>query len=86
MLFLLSADFFFSKLIFSKNNFKNAIGVSNSLEPDQDRQKVVPDLGPNCLQRLSADNKSHCWQGRSEQRYPALSAGMIGLIQHGFDR
>ena len=21
---------------------------------------VVPDLGPNCLQRLSADNKSRC--------------------------
>ena len=31
--------------------------MSNSLDPDQDRQNVGPDLGPNCLQRLSADEK-----------------------------
>ena len=30
--------------------------MSNSLDPDQDRQYVGPDLGPNCLQRLSADD------------------------------
>ena len=30
--------------------------MSNSLDPDQARQNVVPDLGPNCLQRLSTDN------------------------------
>ena len=29
----------------------------NSLDPDQDRQNVMPDLGPNCLQKLSADDK-----------------------------
>ena len=28
--------------------------VSNSLEPDQARNYVGPDVGPNCLQRLSA--------------------------------
>ena len=27
----------------------------NSLDPDQERHFVGPDLGPNCLQRLSAD-------------------------------
>ena len=27
----------------------------NGLNPDQDRQNVGPDLGPNCLHRLSAD-------------------------------
>ena len=32
--------------------------MSNSLDPDQARHFVGPDLGPNCLQRLSADNKS----------------------------
>ena len=32
--------------------------LSNSLNPDQDRHVVGPDLGPNCLQRLSADDKS----------------------------
>ena len=33
----------------------NSIRVSNSLDPDQARRFVGPDLGPNCLQRLSAD-------------------------------
>ena len=37
--------------------------MSNSLDPDQDRQNVGPDLGPNCLQRLLADNKSLQKQG-----------------------
>ena len=27
------------------------IRVSKSLDPDQDRHSVGPDLGPNCLQR-----------------------------------
>ena len=31
--------------------------MSNSLVPEQDRHFVGPDLGPNCLQRLSADDK-----------------------------
>ena len=35
----------------------NTIRVSNSLDSDQDQPFVVPDLGPNCLQRLSADDK-----------------------------
>ena len=30
--------------------------MSNSLDPDQARHSVGPDLGPNCLQRLSADD------------------------------
>ena len=32
--------------------------MPNSLDPDQARHFVEPDLGPNRLQRLSADNKS----------------------------
>ena len=31
--------------------------MSNSLDPDQNRISVGPDLGPNCLQRFSADDK-----------------------------
>ena len=31
--------------------------MSNCLDPDQDQLSVGPDLGPNCLQRLSADDK-----------------------------
>ena len=30
--------------------------MSNSLDPDQARPMVWPDLGPNCLLRLSADD------------------------------
>ena len=41
------------------------MGVSNCLDPDQDRHSVSLDLGPNCLQRLSADDKSRCLQGKS---------------------
>ena len=47
---------FFSKL----SREHNTVRVSNSLDPEQDRHSVGPDLGPNCLQRLSADDKSHC--------------------------
>ena len=50
-----SADFF-SKPSFSKDSFRNTIRVSNSLDPDQARHFVRPDLGSNCLQRLSADD------------------------------
>ena len=34
----------------------NTIRMSNSLDSDQARQIVGPDLGPNCLPRLSADD------------------------------
>ena len=32
--------------------------MSNSLDPDQARHFVGPDLGPNCLQRLTVDGTS----------------------------
>ena len=38
--------------------FFNTVRVSNSLDPDQALHFVGPDLGPNCLQRSSADDKS----------------------------
>ena len=41
------------QMLFSKHAFRNTIRVSNGLDPDQDRHSVGPDLGPNCLQRLS---------------------------------
>ena len=46
------------ELTFSKRSFRNTISVANSLDPDQAGRFVVPDLGPNCLQTLSADDKS----------------------------
>ena len=47
---------FFFKSTFLKNAFWNTIRVSNSLYPDQARRYVGPDLGPKCLQMLSADD------------------------------
>ena len=40
--------------------------MSSGLDPDQDLQNVGPDLGPNCLQRLTADDRSRRQQGKSE--------------------
>ena len=57
MVLLSSAAFFeikFSKKIVQENYQT----VSNGLGPDQDRRSVGPILGPNFLQRLSADDKS----------------------------
>ena len=45
----------FSKSSFSKTSYRSTIKVSNSVDPDQARHFVGSDLGPNCLQRLSAD-------------------------------
>ena len=55
--FLLSADCFQNQL-FRKNSFRKTIRVSNSLDPDHSRHYVGPGLGPNCLQRLPADDTS----------------------------
>ena len=32
--------------------------MSNGLDPDKNRDSIGPDLGPKCLQRLSADKVS----------------------------
>ena len=48
----------FVKIDFFKKKIRNSIRVSNSLDQAKDRHTVGPDLGPNCLQMLSADNKS----------------------------
>ena len=48
--------FFFQNQTFSKDSFRNTLRVSNSLDTDQARHIVGPDLGSNCLKRLSADD------------------------------
>ena len=50
-------------------NFMNTFPVTNILDPDLDQcsvGSVCPDLGPNSLQRLSADNKSCYLQEKSK--------------------
>ena len=56
--FLSSADFFSSKSTFLKSSFSDTIRVSSSLNPDQAQHFVGPDLDPNCLLRLSAEDTS----------------------------
>ena len=48
---------FFSKR-FRKTAFMNTLNVSKRLNLDQARHHVGPDLGPKCLQNLSADDTS----------------------------
>ena len=50
MILLSSSDFF--SIVFCITMFlSKTLNVSNGLDPDQDRQKIGPDLGSNCLQR-----------------------------------
>ena len=46
---------FFKSQLFKK--ILSDIRLSNSLDTDQERKKIGPDLCPNCLQRLLADGK-----------------------------
>ena len=57
-LYFLSSAHNFQTELFRKILSGNAIRVSNRLNPDQARLMVGPDLDPNCLQRLSADDTS----------------------------
>ena len=62
---------YFSKSAFSKIPFRNTIRVSNSFDPDQAWHNVEPDLGPNCLQRLSADKNNQASQ-EAHVDWPAI--------------
>ena len=51
------------KINFSIISLRNTIiRVSNSLDPDQARHFVGPDLDPNCLQKLSADDSKQIFK------------------------
>ena len=65
--FLLFAVFF-SKSAFLKNFFRNSIRVSNILDPDQARHFLWPDLDPNSLQRVSADDRSRQGVKKHQER------------------
>ena len=52
LLLLVSVADFFSKFIFF---FRNTIRLSKCLDPDQNHHYAI--LCPNCLKRLSADDK-----------------------------
>ena len=57
--FYYSFTSYYCAIFFSLDaGFFNTIKVSNSLDTDQAQHFVGPELYPNCLQRLSTDNKS----------------------------
>ena len=53
--------------------------MSSSLNPDQARHSVKPDLDPNCFQMLSTDDTE--WQSKlSMYRYP-MEPGVFDLLK-----
>ena len=71
---------FFKINFFKKKYFRNTVRVSNSFDPDQDRHSVGPDLGPNCLQRLSAYHKSYQFKELGVRLYEHMH--LLDKIQH----
>ena len=63
----------FSRSTFSKTSFRNTKRVSNSLDPVQAQRFVGPELSPNWLQRLSADDTSR-------QRITIISVYIVVFI------
>ena len=64
-MFFCRLQIFFNITFFFKIFFHEKHQRTNSLDPDQARPCVGPDLGLNCLQRSSADNKLHHEQVKS---------------------
>ena len=63
----------------SKNYFRNTVRVSNSLDPDKDRHFLGPDLGPNYLQRLSAEG-TRCHRLRyTDDEQKCVGHGALGF-------
>ena len=58
MIFCCLLFFFYFLNILFQNILSRIPSMSNNLDPDQARPFVGPDLGPNCLQKLSADDNS----------------------------
>ena len=50
----------FPKLTFLKKILSGTLKESNRLDPAQDQHSVGPDLHPNCMQRLSAEDNVRC--------------------------
>ena len=51
--------------------------MSNSLDLDQAQHTVEPDLVPNCLQKLSADNTS-----RQRIKLPLHVTSLVKILAH----
>ena len=69
--------FFFN----SRNSFRNTIRVLNGLDKDQNRcsQLLSSNLGPNCLKRLSPDDKVAATKERDKKN---LAFKVVALSVH----
>ena len=68
---------YFSTLLFSNISIRNNIGV-NSLDPDQARHSVCPDLGPNCSQKIISRRKKSLRAGRVNKNQMRLFLTHLG--------
>ena len=55
-IFACSADFVFLFKKCTESVFQELHKSFNSLDPDKARRFAMPDLGPNCLQKPTADD------------------------------
>ena len=63
-----SADFLQNLVFFLNKTLRTTIGVSNSLDPDQDRHSDVFILVQTVCERLLADEKIIPWHAKSYNR------------------
>ena len=61
----------------TQEHYKSVKTLANSLDPDQDRQSVGPDLEPNYLQMFSANDKLKSLLASEE-----LKELKMGLLTH----
>ena len=61
-LFILEPHTFFKNIF--KKNLSGTLSECQTVWIQIRTDAVGPDLGPNCLQRLSADDLCHCLQGK----------------------
>ena len=64
-----SVDIFQNQLFFKKKSFRSTIRGLDGLDPDQERHSVGPDLSPNFLQMLLANDKIRHWQSKIVSEY-----------------
>ena len=71
---------FFFKINFFKSFVQKHTHNVKCLDPAKDWHSVGPDLAPDCLQRLLADNKSRCYQRKSY--YVQAMVALVRLCIH----
>ena len=76
--------FFSSKLIFSKNSFRNTIKVSNIMDSNQERHFVSPDLGPWNKLFAKVISRRQKFQLASKSYTEGFNTFLIDRIFHPF--